>query len=59
MKFRLLTVAKGFRPQVGAFHLPTEPWVFVINKQGKIAARIEGAFSVDELRAAVKKGLQD
>ena len=51
-------VAKGFRPQVAAFHLPTEPWVFVINKQGKIAARIEGAFSVDELRAAVKKGLQ-
>jgi hypothetical protein len=52
-------VAKGFRPQVTAFHLPTEPWVFVIDKQGKIAARIEGAFSVDELRAAVKKGLQD
>ncbi len=52
-------VAKGFRPQLAAFHLPTEPWVFVINKQGKIAARIEGAFSVDELRAAVKKGLQD
>jgi hypothetical protein len=51
-------VAKGFRPQVAAFHLPTEPWLFVINKQGKIAARIEGAFSVDELRAAVKKGLQ-
>ena len=51
-------VAKGFRPQVAAFHLPTEPWVFVINKQGKIAARIEGAFSADELRAAVKKGLQ-
>jgi hypothetical protein len=51
-------VAKGFRPQVAAFHLPTEPWLFVIDKQGKIAARIEGAFSVDELRAAVKKGLQ-
>ena len=30
----------------------------MINKQGKIAARIEGAFSADELRAAVKKGLQ-
>jgi hypothetical protein len=52
-------VAKGFRPQVTAFHLPTEPWVFVIDKQGKVAARIEGAFSVDELRAAVKMGLQD
>jgi hypothetical protein len=50
-------VAKGFRPQVAAFHLPTEPWLFVIDRQGKIAARIEGAFSADELRAAVKKGL--
>ena len=50
-------VAKGFRPQVAAFHLPTEPWLFVVNGQGKIAARIEGAFSADELRAAVKKGL--
>jgi hypothetical protein len=51
-------VSKGFRPQVAAFHLPTEPWVFVIDKQGKIAARIEGAYSVDELREAVKKGLR-
>jgi hypothetical protein len=50
-------VAKGFRPQVTAFHLPTEPWLFVVNGQGKIAARIEGAFSADELRAAVQKGL--
>jgi hypothetical protein len=52
-------VAKGFRPQVAAFHLPTEPWVFVIDKKGKIAARIEGAYSVDELRAAVEKGLHN
>jgi hypothetical protein len=52
-------IAKGFRPQVAAFHLPTEPWVFVIDKHGKIAARIEGAYSVDELEDAVKKGLRD
>jgi hypothetical protein len=51
-------VAKGFRPQVAAFHLPSEPWVFVIDKQGKIAARIEGAYSAEELRAAVEKGLR-
>ena len=51
-------VSKGFRPQVAAFHLPTEPWLFVIDRKGKVAARIEGAFSVDELRAAVKKGLK-
>jgi hypothetical protein len=48
-------VAKGFRPQVGAYRLPTEPWLFVIDRQGRISARIEGAFSADELRAAVRK----
>ena len=48
-------VAKGFRPQVGAYRLPTEPWLFVIDRQGRIGTRIEGAFSADELRAAVSK----
>jgi hypothetical protein len=37
------------RPQVEAFSLPTEPWLFVIDKDGKIQTRIEGAFSVNEL----------
>jgi hypothetical protein len=52
-------VAKGARPQVGAFHLPSEPWLFTVDKQGKIAARVEGAFSADELEAAIKKALKD
>lgn len=47
-------VAKGFRPQVRAYRLPTEPWLFVIDSHGRIAARFEGAFSADELRAAVQ-----
>jgi hypothetical protein len=46
---------KGFRPQVRQFNLPTEPWAFTIGRDGKVAARLEGAFSEDELRAAVKK----
>jgi len=37
------------RPQVEAFGLPTEPWLFVIDKDGKVQTRIEGAFSVSEL----------
>ena len=41
---------KGFRPQVGAFKLPTEPWAFAIDRDGKVAARLEGAYS--EARAA-------
>jgi hypothetical protein len=45
---------KGFRPQVGAFGLPTEPWAFAIDRNGKVAARLEGAFSERELVEAVK-----
>jgi hypothetical protein len=48
-------VNNGFRPQVGAFNLPTEPWAFVINRNGVISERIEGAFSAEELQAAVDK----
>lgn len=47
-----------FRPQVIAFSLPTEPWLFTIDRQGRVAARIEGAFSERELREAIKKAEQ-
>jgi hypothetical protein len=43
----------GFRPQVRAFNLPTEPWLFTIDRDGKVATRIEGAFSGDELEHAI------
>jgi hypothetical protein len=46
---------KGFRPQVGAWRLPTEPWVFVIDRSGKVVERFEGALSVAELARAVSK----
>ncbi len=51
------TRAEGqcFQPQVLAYHLPTEPWAFAIDKRGKIVARLEGAFSKSELAAAVKR----
>ena len=50
-------VQKGYRPQLTAFRLPTEPWVFAIDEEGRIAARLEGAFSAEELEAAVKKAV--
>ena len=43
----------GFRPQVLRWRLPTEPWVFAIDRQGRIAARMEGAFSARELDRAL------
>ncbi len=49
---------KGLRPQLLAFNLRTEPWLFVVNRKGVIVARLEGAFGVDAFRAAVLKGLQ-
>jgi hypothetical protein len=47
--------AKPFRPQVLAWHLPTEPWAFVIDRHGRIATRFEGVFSVGELARAVER----
>jgi len=48
-------VNKGFRPQVQAWNLPTEPWTFVIDKKGRVSTRFEGAFSVGELQRAIAK----
>jgi hypothetical protein len=53
--YRDNSIEKGFRPQVAAFGLPTEPWLFVIDKEGKVAARLEGAFSAGELEDALGK----
>lgn len=47
--------SKGVRPQVRAFHLPSEPWLFAIDRRGVIRAEIEGAFGVDRLTRAVKE----
>jgi hypothetical protein len=47
------TVNDGYRPQFLRYHLPGEPWLFTIDRKGKIAAEIEGAFSAAELNKAV------
>ena len=48
--------SKGLRPQLKAFHLQTEPWLFVINRRGIIVARLEGAFGTNEMTAAFEYG---
>ncbi len=48
-------IQKGSRPQVEAYRLPSEPWLYVIDRDGKVSTVIEGAYSVEELRAAVDK----
>ena len=53
--FRDNRIDKGIRPQLAAFHLASEPWLFVMNGSGKVVSRIEGAFSERELDDAIAK----
>lgn len=47
--------SKGVRPQVRAFRLPSEPWLFAIDRQGVVQAEVEGAFGVDQLTRVVNE----
>ncbi|HEX6455614.1 MAG TPA: hypothetical protein VF009_03740 [Solirubrobacterales bacterium] len=42
------------RAQVRAYHLETEPWTFLIDRDGIIRDRIEGAYGVSELDHAMR-----
>jgi hypothetical protein len=46
---------KGVRPQMRAYRLPSEPWLYVIDRDGTVSTVIEGAFSVRELEEAVRR----
>ena len=52
--FRDNRIDAGIRPQMAAFRLRTEPWLFTFDRSGKVAARIEGAFSQRELEQAIE-----
>jgi hypothetical protein len=47
--------SKEPRPQVRAYRLPSEPWLFVIDREGTIRTAIEGPFGVDLLTKAVEE----
>lgn len=49
--------AKGLRPPLQAFRLPTEPWLFVVGRDGRITARLEGSFGLDAFERALKTAL--
>ena len=49
--------ARGFNQWVRQWHLPTEPWVFLVGADGRIKAKFEGSVSVAELTAAVRSRL--
>lgn len=47
------------RPQLTAFGLESEPMTYLIGKDGVVQERIEGAFGVEELKAAVERLKKD
>lgn len=49
--------AKGVNRWVEQWKLPTEPFTYVVGRDGVIGARFEGAFSLRELEAAVRRVL--
>lgn len=48
---------QGLREPLQRFSLPTEPWLFVVGKDGRITARLEGSFGLDAIERALKTAL--
>jgi hypothetical protein len=46
-------INKGYRPQVGAFGLTSEPFTFVIRPNGTVSSQLQGPFVASELEAAI------
>jgi hypothetical protein len=49
--------AAGFNQWVAQWHLPTEPWVFLVGADGRIKAKFEGSTSTSELSRAIRRYL--
>ena len=47
-------VNKGFRPPLQRYALQSEPWLFTVDRHGRIAARLEGSIGIRAFREAVK-----
>jgi hypothetical protein len=50
-------VERGVREALRRFRLPTEPWLFVVDREGRITARLEGSDGLDAFRRAVETAL--
>ena len=45
---------KGLRKPLQEFHLQSEPWLFVVGKDGRITDRLEGSFGLNAFEQAIK-----
>ena len=50
-------VDKGLRAPLRRFNLPTEPWLFTFDADGKVAARLEGSFGFSAFERALRAAL--
>lgn len=48
---------KGVLPQVRAFGLPTEPWLFTIDRDGIVRSSVEGAFGLELLDQSIERAV--
>ncbi len=49
--------AKGLRRPLTRFNLRTEPWLFVVGRDGRVTARLEGSFGLQAFENALKTAL--
>jgi len=50
-------IDRGLRRPLKQFGLPTEPWLFTVGSDGRVAARLEGSFGLDAFERAIKAAL--
>ena len=48
---------KGLRAPLQRYGLPTEPWLFTVGADGRIAARLEGSFGLRAFERAIQAAL--
>jgi hypothetical protein len=64
IRFIHVEVYKGNNPRNGwnrwmrEWHLPTEPWTFLVGRDGRVKAKFEGALGARELEHAVNRFLR-
>jgi hypothetical protein len=51
-------VNAGLREPLRRFGLPTEPWLFTVNREGRVAARLEGSFGLRAFEDAIQAALR-
>jgi hypothetical protein len=50
-------VSKGLREPLKRYGLPSEPWLFVIDRSGTVTARLEGSFGFNAMKSAIETAL--